>query len=295
MPLNHSFSIALCNIKLVLKLAVFLLLFGLIAFAVLTAIFQPIFGSFINIIKNAEIDAQQFVNHPFVTVKTQFIDPFIAQAKTQNLGATVVYALLAYFVVNFFIMLTILPVTKVLYNKMTSGYDIGLFNAFVSTGFQNLLLTFILSLFSMVVAIGLTVGFGALFILCLRSKIYLLLPFLILLYIACLSMKTCLYAQWYPEICATQQKNIFIGIKNALRGTFKKFRKNFLCLFTVNVLWFAVVAATLLPTFGAIPLITVPFFLVLEATLGLTLNFSFHQKKYFVNNGETIYNPTKLF
>lgn len=295
MPLNHSLSITMCNIKLVLRLALILLVFGLIVFAAVTAILNPILGGLVDIVKQTNVDPDALINHPFITIRSQFIDPFVSYLKTVNLGATIAYIVLSYFVVNFFIFLTILPVSKVLYNKMTSGYDIGLFNAFVSTGFQNLLLTLILALFNVVVTIGLSVGVGALFVVCIRAKIYILLPFFVLLFIAALSAKTCLFAQWFPEICASQQKNIFIGIKNALRGTFKKFRKNFLCFFTVNTVWVTVVAVTLLPTIGAVPLITLPFFLVLESTLGLTLNFSFHQKKYFVNNGETIYNPTKLF
>lgn len=295
MPLNHSISISLCNIKLVLKLALILLVFGLIVFAVITAITGPIFDGIMDIIKNTEVDASAFINHPISTIKTEFLDKIVSFLQTYNVGAVIWYSILTYFIVNFFVILTVLPVTKVLYNKMTSGYDIGIFNAFISTGFQNLLLTFIIAVFNVAVTIGLTVGFGALVYLSFQAKIYLLLPFLFLLYIAALSAKTCLYSQWFPEICATQEKNIFIGIKNALRGTFKKFRKNFLCYFTINVIWVAVICSTFLLSFGAIPLITLPFFIVLRSCLGLTLNFSFHQKKYFVNNGETIYNPTKLF
>ena len=285
----------MCNTKLIFKLALVLLVLAVLFFAIFFAIIDPLVDKIHDIVVTTEIDADAFINHPFVTFKEQIWDKCVNDLKGIDLGATIGYLLLTYFFLRFFALIPQLPVTKVLYNKMTTGYDVGLFNSLVATGFQNLLLSFILALIMTVLNIGLLVGFCALAYVCINGKTYVLLPFIILLYIALLAVKTCLFSQWMPEICASEVKNIFVGIKNALRGTFVKFRKNFLCFFTLDLIWFALVAATAIPSLGVIPLVSIPVFIVLRATLSLTLNFSYHKQKYFIDNGTTIYTPTKKF
>lgn len=295
MPLNHTFSLAMCNTKLIVKLALVLLVLAVLFFAVFFAILDPLIAGIRDIVAQTEIDPGEFINHPFVTFKEQIVDKCVDHLKTVDLGATIGYFFLTYFFFRFFCLIPQLPVTKVLYNKMTTGYDVGLFNALVSTGFQNLLLSLILATITTVLNTALLAGFCALVYLCMIGKTYVLIPFVILLYIGLLSVKTCLFSQWMPEICASEVKNIFVGIKNALKGTFTKFRKNFLCFLTLNLIWFAIVTATALLSVGVIPLVSIPVFVVLRSTLSLTLNFSYHKQKYFIDNGTTIYTPTKKF
>ena len=295
MPLNHSFTITMCNTKLIMKLALLMLLLALIVSALLFAVLNPVFVHLKEIVNVTEVDATEFINHPILTIKSVFVDQFIAYFKTIDTGALITYVILLYILVRFFIFLPQLPVTKVLYSKMTTGYDVGLLNAFIAMGLQNLLLSFLLALVASVIEIGVYIGIATLCYLCVKGAVYILLPFLIILGLAAMSAKTCLYLQFFPEICASDAKNIFVGIRKSLKGTFMRFRKNFLCTFTLNVALLGVIAATVLPTFGAMLLLLIPAYTVFLSTLSLTLNFSFHGQKYFVNNGETVYTPTKLF
>lgn len=295
MPLNHTFSLTMCNTKLILKLAILIIILLLIVFAVLSSVIMPMIKDIMDIIKSADVTPEQMLKHPFITLKEQYIDRCIDYIKASNWQRTLAIIISVYFCFRFFITVTQLPLTKVLHEKMCTGYDVGLFNAFISTGFQNLLLSLILSIIHTVFNIGLTLGFCSLVRVCFINDALIGLPFVCLLFIAAYSVKSCLLSQWMPEICASNTKNIFVGIKASTRGTFVNFRKNFLCFYTLNIIWVAIVTTTAIPTFGMIPLVSIPVFIVTRAILSLTLNFSYHTRKYFIDNGATVYTSEKRF
>lgn len=295
MPLNHTFSLTMCNTKLVLKLSGLIIILLLIVFAVLSSVIMPMIKDIMEIIKSVDVSPDQMINHPIITLKEQFIDKCIAYIKASNWQKTLAVIIAVYFCFRFFLTVTQLPLTKVLHGKMCTGYDVGLFNAFIATGFQNLLLSFVLTVINTAVNIGFMAGFVALLRVCFANEVLVAVPFVILLVVALYSAKSCLLSQWMPEICASETKNIFAGIKAATRGTFVKFRKNFLCFYALNLIWVAIFASTLIPTFGAITLVGIPVFIVTRSILSLTLNFSYHTKKYFVDNGATVYTPEKKF
>ena len=295
MPINHSFSILMCNTKLVLKLTILILIIGLLLFSLIAGAIMPIVKDFASIIRDSNIDADQFINHPIQTVRTEIIDECINYLKTTKWETTLIYIILLLYALSFLFTLSKLPVTKVLYNKMISGYDIGLLHEFISTSFQNLLLSFILSIISFSISIGLLIGAWSLISLCLDADLLVLIPFVIILCLSVLSVRSCIFSQWIPEICASDSKNIFVSLKTAFNGSAKRFAKNYLCYFTINFILFAVIISTVVLSFGSIPLMCIPIYIVLSCALSLTLNFSYHQQKYFTDNGSTIYTPTKLF
>lgn len=295
MPLNHTFSLTMCNTKLIIKLTVLIAALILIAFAVLATTVMPVLSELVDIISSTHVTAEDFINHPFVTLRTQIIDKCIDYLRQTDWKSTIGVVIAVYCCMRFFLTVPQLPLTKVIYNKMSTGYDIGLFNAFIATGFQNLLLSLILSLITSAINLGLIAAFVSLVSVSFKASAYIAIPFIIILFIAAYSAKSCLLSQWLPEVCASSAKNIFIGMKNAVKGTLMKFRKNFLCYFTLNAIWVAIISVTFLPTFGAIPLIGIPVFMVMRAILSVTLNFSYHRKKYFIDNGTTVYTPEKLF
>ena len=187
------FSITMCNTKLILKLALFLLVLAILVFAVLSAVLNPMISDLVKLISDTEVEASQFINHPFKTTKETFWDNCIkVYLNGKDLGTIITYLVLTYFFVRFFSLMPQLPVTKVLYNKMISGYDVGLVNSFIQTGFQNLLLSLILAIITTVLNGGLFVGFAALAVVCVRGGVYALLPFVILGYIVAISVKSCL-------------------------------------------------------------------------------------------------------
>lgn len=295
MPINHSFSILMCNIKLVLKLTLLILIIGSIIYAMLSTVITPLAHGLYGIISTSEIDANQFISHPIITIKTQILDKCIDYIESTRWRHSLGFVCLICFAYRLLITLSQFPVTKVLYNKMQSGYDIGLFHALISTGFQNLLLSFVYGIVVFVTDVGMFFGFGSLLVLSMNTKNYVFIPLIIILYVCASSARTCLMSQWMPEICASHSKNIFASLKSSFKCGFKRFSKNFMCFATMNFIKLAIVASTVITTLGAIPLICIPVFIVLSCSLSLTLNFSYHQQKYFIDNGGTIYNPSKLF
>lgn len=295
MPIKHAGTILACNVKLVTKLAIFIIILGLIASAILINIVGPLVDEIMALIAEIDIDANEFIKHPFAITKTQIIDVCIDHITSHDWRLLLVTAVFTYVLIRFFISIPLLPITKVLHEKMTTGYDIGLFNAFVSTGFQNLLLSLILTIVISVIDLSLTAGAIALAYVIISAKLYYLLPLTIIAYLCLMSVRNCLTCQWLPEICASNSKNIFRALKAALVPTGKRFVKNFLCMLALNTIALAIIASTAITTLMVIPLIAIPAYMVMHSALSLTLNFSYHEHKYFVDNGSTIYDPTKLF
>lgn len=294
MPVKHAFGALSCNLKLVAKLAVFIIIIGLIAMAILSNIIEPLIDEIFALIAGIDVKADDFIKHPIQETK-KIIDFCVGHITSQEWQLLLVSAIVTYVLLRFFFTIPLLPVTKVLHEKMTTGYDIGLFNAFIATGFQNLLLSFILCITISIIDISLIIGFGALLYLCIAKSLFFLLPLLIIIALCLFSARICLFSQWMPHICSSNDKNIFHALKSALKPTLSKFRKNFLCILAVNTIFFIIVSATIIPTLGAVPLICIPIYMVTHSALTLTLDFSYHKQKYYVDNGITIYEPTKLF
>ena len=218
MPLNHTFSLTMCNTKLIIKLALLIIVLALIALAVLSSVIMPIISDIADIINSIDVTPDDLINHPIITVRTEFLDRIMDYLKASDWREVIGIIVAVYFCIRFFITVPQLPLAKVIYNKMSTGYDIGLFNAFVSTGFQNLLLSLILAIVTSAINIGLIIGFFSLMKLCFQGgAAFIAVPFIIIAFIAAYSAKSAILSQWMPEICASQTKNIFIGLKVAVK------------------------------------------------------------------------------
>lgn len=296
MPLKHSIGILFSNLKLVWRLALFIVIIGLIAGAIIFSIVSPIIQDVIGFITGLTVDPDKFINHPFVTLREDIINKCLDFVKGSDLKVLIVTAVMSFWVIKFFMYLPMLPVTKVLHGKMKTGYDIGLVNAIVSTGFQNVLLSLILSVFTTITDLGLLSGCAALIYLCINNRsLIILIPVIIILYLCLHSLRLTLVSQWLPEICSQESKNIFNAFKSALAPTKKFFRKSFLCIFTLNFIVTSIVVTTALPTLFVTPVLALPIYIVLHSALCLTLNFTYHKDKYYLDSGTMIYTPEKLF
>ena len=295
MPINHSFQILNCNIKLVAKVAIFILIIGLIFSGIFYAILNPIITELTDLITGINIDADSFINHPINTTRDYIIQPIVEYLGSKNIGSVVGWFIGLFVVIKLLITIPILPVSKIVYTKMTTGYDIGLLNSTVSTGFQNILLSAILTIITSILDGGITIAIYELFMVCLNAKLIFLLPFILILGVCLLTIRMSLFCQIAPNIASLQLKNIFIGIGNAYKGTMVKFRKNFLCILVLNIFWITIMLITAIPTLFAVPILCVPLYMVHYCIMSNTLFCSYHQQNYFIDNGTTVYTPTKIF
>ena len=296
MPIKHTYSILCSNLTIVVKIANMIMIILLLAVACFYGIIRPIYLDIRRVIEtqNFEIDAQELVNHPILTLSAlrQSYVGFFEQIQWQT---SFIWAVLIYIGFRFFLTLPLLPATKVLYVKMSTGFDVGILNAFISTGFQNLLLAAVSAIVLSIVDIAVIVAIFALCYVLLPLIGFFAFPLCIILLLFAITARMAIICQWLPEICASESKNIFKNLGNSLLFSFKKFRKNFLCLLFINVVIGAIVSATMITSLGVIPILMIPIYYVQYCIMTLTLNFSYHKAKYYIDNGSTVYTPTRLF
>ena len=297
MPIKHSFSILLCNFKLVAKIFFFILIILLVAGALLIGILKPVLdGFFTTIQEQYPLDANEFIQHPILTMQgiiRHFLD-FLTSNSSMIL-LRILYVWLLIMGSRFLLSLPLLPTAKILHSKMTTGFDMGLVNATVLTIGQNLLFSLLTSIVFSVLDILIFVALWYILVGLFGLISVLALPVVLLLALLIYSLRVSILCQWIPEICACPSKNIFIAFKNALAPGIKNLRKNFICTFVLIIASVTTILTTLIPTMGLIPLLLIPTIMVMYGAMCLALNFSFHQQKYFTDNGVTVYNPVKKF
>lgn len=296
MPIKHTYSILCSNLTLVVKIAIMILIILLIAVACLFGIIRPLYLDVREIIEgqNFEVDAQELINHP-VTTLWSLGSSYVGFFEQIHWQTSFFWFIMIYVCFKFFFMLPLLPATKVLYVKMSTGFDVGITNAFISTGFQNLLFALVSSVCLSLIDLAIFAGILALCYALLSIISFFAVPICTIIYLLIRTARMAIICQWLPEICASESKNIFRNLGNSLLFSLKKFRKNFLCLLFINVVIFAIISATLITSFGVVPILLIPIYFVQYCIMTLTLNFSYHKSKYYIDNGSTVYTPTRLF
>lgn len=297
MPIKHSFSILLCNFKLVAKLFIFILIILLITSAILIGIINPVLDGFLQEIQDEfPIDGDYFIRHPIKSIQifAKYFSSFL-EANSSLVATRLLYMWLLIMGSRFLMSLPQLPVTKILHSKMTTGFDMGLLNATVSTVTQNLLFSLVTAVFLSLVDIAIVIALCYITIGLIQLMGIIALPLILLIGLTMYSLRMTVFCQWLPEICSSSSKNIFKALAASFKPAFKNFRKNFICLFFLAVTGVTLLFTTIIPTMGLFPMLLVPTFMALYSAMCLTLNFSYHQRKYFIDNGVTIYNPVRKY
>ena len=297
MPIKHSFSILFSNLKLVSKIFIFFLIILIIAGAILIGIVKPVLNEFFDALRSdVGVTGQYFYEHPILSLQ-KFADYFshFVSNNSAEIDIKIVYIWVLVIVSRFLLTLPIMPVTKILYDKMTSGFDMGLLNATVTTIAQNVLYSALTAIFVGTFDLAMTFGACVFFVWAFRHAGLIILPVLLLAYLVLGTARLCIFSQWLPELCASSSKNIFKALAVSFKPAFKKFVKNFLCLFFLLIATYTLVSVSFIPTVGLVPIFTLPLFVTMYSAMTLTLNFSYHQRKYFIDNGVTIFNPVKKY
>lgn len=297
MPIKNSFSQLFCNFKLVGKIFLFILIIMLVATAVLMSILSPVLeGYFHKMQEEAPISPEEFIKHPIKSLERffAFFTEFL-QANSDMVSKRVVYIVIVVIAARFLLLLPLFPVNKILHEKMTSGFDVGLFNAFVNTLAQNLLFNLVFSLITGFVDLAIFTGIIYLTSALLKIIGVISLPISLLIALALYSLRVTVFCQWLPEYFMNKPKNVFLALGAGLKTGFKQFRKNYICIFVTFIIYFAIGASTLFTTFGLVPILLIPTIMVTHTSLCLILNYTYHKHKYFTDNGVTVYNPVKKY
>lgn len=297
MPIYHSFSILLCNFKLVAKLLLFIFILFLIAASILIGILNPVLDNFFEELQDEiPIDGDYFFKHPILSL--QLIFDYFADFLANNPALVITRLLYIWLLITgfkFFVSLPLLPVTKILHSKMTTGFDMGFLNATISTVKENLLFCLLVAIVTGIIDLLIFAAITYVFIGLTKLIGILSLPIAFLVALTVYTLRITLLSQWLPEICISGSKNIFRALQHSFKPVFRNFRKNFICVFVILVTVASVVLTTFLPTFGLVPILMIPTYMVLYCSLCLALSCSFYHQKYFIDNGVTIYNPVKKY
>ncbi|HKL73918.1 MAG TPA: hypothetical protein VJ903_03400 [Clostridia bacterium] len=297
MPIRNSLNVLLCNFKLVYKLLLFILIITLIAVAICFSIINPIFEGYYEVVREQfDYVIEDMVKHPIMMFQSFFnifldyldINSSFVSIKMLNLS-------LLFIGLRFFIMLPVLPVANVLHSKMTTNFDQGLFNSFVSSLPQCLLFSLLSAVVLGLIDLAILVGIALLAVPLIKFLGLIALPICLAIAIGAFSLRMSLVCQWLPEISRNNGKKIFSALKASIQPTIKQFTKNFICISVTNTVSVALLMSTFIPTVGLFPIFLIPTFVVLYQSLYLALNFSYNHQKYFIDNGVTVYDPTKKF
>ena len=261
--------------------------------SLITPIFADFIGEFSGTLASFELS---FFNNPFKSAETailSFVSFFNANAGSLFLRILALAGLMA--AIRFLITLCLMPVSKILHDKMTTGFDMGFNNAFISTLSQNLLFSVICSV--VLTVIDSLLIFGILYALYGLVKLIGLfgIPIALILAVFIFSVRMAAVCMWLPEMNNQNSKNIFKALAAARKPTLKYFRKNTLCLMVINTVTLSLMLVSLIPTVGLLPILLVPTYLVLYTALCNALSYSFYQKKYFIDNGVTVYQSVKKY
>lgn len=302
MPIKNSISVLFCNFKLVAKFLLFIFIIVLIVSAILIGLVNPIIeGFFKEIQKDLDVDKDEFVDelvtHPILTIKDLVTNKFINYIKANS--ALVVqkslFMWLSFIVAMFCAALPLLPITKILHGKMATGCEMKVLSAFIVTLPQNLLFSLFYAVIWGTLDILIFIGTAFMFTWLIKMTGLIGMPFALLVSAAAFTAKSVVLCQWLPEICRSDDKNIFKALAASFKPAFKNFRKNFLCLFSCIIVMASVFLSTIIPTLGLMPILLIPTAMVFFCALNLALNFSFYKQKYFTDNGATIYSPIKKY
>ncbi len=274
-----------------------MLIVTLIAAAVLMGILSPVLqGYFDKIQEETPITPDDVVRHPIKSLEKLliFFTDFLKQ-NSDMVSLRMLYLGIFVVISRFLIYLPMFPVTKILHEKMTSGFDVGLINAFLSTLKQNLLLNLVLSVAIGIVDILLFVASIYMTLGLFRLIGIISLPISLLIILSVYSLRMTAVCQILPEYFMNKPKPMFKAVPLGFKTAFKQFTKNFICIFVMLIIYFSIIVTTFVPTLGLVPILLVPTIMVIQSALYLILNYTYKRHKYFTDNGVTVYNPVKKY
>ena len=189
--------------------------------------------------------------------------------------------LLVYFLFVFFINLTKLPATKVVYNKMSQSYNERFYHALFSSLPKSLLFSLIYSLISVVLDF-IIITFCVLIVIGLNSIIgFFSLTVSAFVGLILLTLKQSIFSLWTPTM-VSEESNAFKALKTSFPKSIKNLKTAFVPHFFGLVVMFAIVTSTALFTVGLLPILLMPIYIVFINTANTVTYFTTNNKKFYL-------------
>lgn len=158
MEFKHSLSIFSSNLVLSYKLLLLIFVVFIIAAVLFVSIFNPLFDGLQDAleIEGLSLSFTEVIQDPINNISAiwRTATDYISDNTSLIVSRFVFLSLLIMFA-RFFGSLALIPATKMLHNKMTSGYSDGLFASFVASLPQTLLFALVSSIIFTIIDLGL--------------------------------------------------------------------------------------------------------------------------------------------
>lgn len=287
MLLRHSLSLTISNSQLVFKTLIYALIVFIIVAALFVTISTPILEALGEELDLAQ-SADKVINELFEGEGKIFervfnaIENIRTNHRTELIKASIFGAILIV-LVKFFIAWVVCPIAFILNQKMGSNFISGFLHSVVSVGWKRSLAyaaiyTLISAPFDIAVALGayylakwMVGGIGLL---------GLIIPIVFALVMITLRMSV--MGQWISHLVNEDIKFSLI-FKRAFKAGFKMLPKTFTHMLSLNLIIYAIMASTALFTVGIIPILMIPFALVVSVALHLVAYYRENDKKYYVD------------
>lgn len=295
MEFKHSLSIFSSNLVLSYKLLLLIFVVFIIAAVLFVSIFNPLFDGLQDAleIEGLSLSFTEVIQDPINNISAiwRTATDYISDNTSLIVSRFVFLSLLIMFA-RFFGSLALIPATKMLHNKMTSGYSDGLFASFVASLPQTLLFALVSSIIFTIIDLGLfflaMLLFFSLYKIFKVSALFITLALLL----AAFSIRTSLFSQWMP-VMVDSDKNIFKALPDAIKLGAKTFGTHYPMALTINIVFTAIIMTCTIPTFGVLPIVALPMYISMHCICALTTYFNHHDRKYYTDNGLTVYTPKK--
>jgi hypothetical protein len=187
---------------------------------------------------------------------------------------------LVYFFFMLFMNLAKLPVAKILHSKMSQSYNERFYYALFSSLGTSLVYSLIYSLMS--VAFDLIVlTLSVLLFVWLNPLIgFFGLTLIAFVALSLLSLKQCIFSQWVPSV-VIETKNIFKALRLSFAKSLKNIRHTFVPHFFGATVMFAITATTFIFTFGLLPILLIPIYIIYANTVDVVTYFTINNKKFY--------------
>lgn len=284
---RYSLTMLGRNFDLVLKVLIYGFVLLLICSALLIAIVNPILNAL-----NSNLDLSGRISDILSDLMNREHDDIIGRF-VQDLGAVlseissqifvaILLIILVVFIAKFFFSLIDVPLSEVIYGRMSQNFSVMFSNVLVSSLGKALLY----SLINTAVTVAADTLIAVICYYFLRLMYLAIGPYAIsiaaLVFFGLLAARMALLGQWVPQIVC-EKKSVARAFRDSFKTSYKYFWKVMPVMFVVNILMFSMIMTTLILTFGLLPAMAIPFFLIQTATLNLVAYFTYNKKKFYVD------------
>ena len=283
MLLKHSLSITITNVQLVFKVLIYAFIVFFIGSAVLVTIVDPIMGAigdgfnfveFMNRFINNLTEGDGAVFQSIINSVNRF-----AEEKPQELAKILGLGTVVFVGMKYFFALIVCPLAYVLSHKMTTHFTEGFFHAVVSVGFKGVGMASLYTLISAPIDILIIVGCfflgRALTVVGIFGMIFAIVVGLLLV-----TLRLSIMGQWLA-VFIIEKINFGLQFKRGFRAGIKSLSYTYPALLTLVLVEFGIVMTTLVPTFLIIPIVSVPFAIVMFVAVHLVNYYRANECNYY--------------